>query len=196
MAISVREQFIILVDNEALKVSDAIILLEGDGTARVKRAAQLYHRKLANTIVFSGGIINLQYGSYPKEYILPELKKYGVPENVIVFENKSQNTREQAVEVLAMADNRNWKRLLLVASHYHQYRAFLTFLSVLKERNSDIEVINAPVRDLSWFSQEPWGSRIALAEKEFQKIEEYKGYGHIASFEEAIEYQRWKETHR
>lgn len=196
MAISVREQFIILVNNETLKVSDAIILLEGDGISRVKRAAELYHKKFANIIVFSGGIVNLQYGGYPQEYIVPELIKCGVPENIIVFENKSQNTREQALEVLAMADKRTWKRLLLVASHYHQYRAFLTFLSVLKERNSEIEIINAPARDLPWFSQEPWGSRIDLVEKEFQKIEEYKDYGHIASFEEAIEYQRWKETHR
>lgn len=52
----------------------------------------------------------------------------GVPTSAVIHEDRSLNTKEQAVEVVRMAIKNSWKRLVLVASHEHQYRAYLTFL--------------------------------------------------------------------
>lgn len=189
-----KEKFLVLISNERLKKADAIILLEGDGLNRVKPAADLYLQGWADTIVVSGGVYTPDYGSYPSEYLIPELIKGGVPSEKIVIEGKSKHTREQAEEVLELARNHGWKKIILVASSYHQPRAFLTFLKVMNEKNLKLQIINAPARELSWFEETGWGKRNELLDAEFEKIEKYMALGQMATFKEAIEYQQWKES--
>lgn len=189
-----KEIFIALTDNDRLKESNAIILLEGDGLNRINRCVKLLNDGYASKILISGNITNLEYGSYPPSLLIPELKKSGIKEEEIMLEDKSQHTRQQAEEVLKICEKNNWTRIILVASNFHQYRAYLTFLRVFLDSSLDIEIINAPARDLSWFEDLPWGRRINLLKEEFKKIEKYKELGHIASYKEAIKYQQWKET--
>ncbi len=189
-----KEKFLVLISNERLKKADAIVLLEGDGLNRVKPAADLYLQGWAGRIIVSGGIYTPDYGSYPSEYLAPELVKSGVPSEKIVIEGKSQHTREQAEEVLELARRNDWKIIILVASPHHQYRAFLTFLKVMKEKQIKIQIINSPARELPWFEETGWGKRITLIDSEFEKIEKYGALGQVATFEEAIEYQQWKES--
>jgi len=49
-----REKCIAIVDNDILKKSDAIVLLEGDGLHRYQRAVSLYHQCWAKKIILSG----------------------------------------------------------------------------------------------------------------------------------------------
>ena len=51
MMLTTREEFIILVDNDTLKPSDAIVLLEGDGLFRVNKAVELYHENYSKKIL-------------------------------------------------------------------------------------------------------------------------------------------------
>lgn len=190
---NLREKFIILVDNDCIKKSDAIILLEGDGLNRCNKAVQLYKKGFADKIVFSGGITNLSYGSYPFSMVLPELIKLGMPIEAIIHESNSQNTREQAVEIIKLAGLKGWKKLILVASHYHQYRAYLTFLKEVLNTNSGIILYNSSDKSLSWFEETRWGKRFDLLDDEFDRIEKYTVLSHLATINEAIEYQKWKE---
>jgi len=194
--LSEREKFIVLVSNDRLKVSDAIILLEGDGFSRVKKAIELFHNNWAPCIILSGGIVNHSYGSYHVRDLYPLLISGNIPGSSVIIEEKSQNTREQAIEIIALAKENHWKRLILVASHYHQFRAYLTFLKVMFDNGSDVEIINAPSNQLDWFNDEGWGKRYDLLVKEFEKIDEYIKSGHISTFVEAIEYQLWKERQK
>jgi len=191
--LTTREKFIILVDNDRLKKSDCIVILEGDGLNRIRKAAELYKAKYSSQILFSGGLLDKKKGAYSKEYVVPELIKFGIKSKDIIIEDNSLNTREQAINVIDLSIKFNWKRLILVASHYHQYRAYLTFIKRVFELGLSIEIINAPARELGWFEQTEWGVRFNLLEEEFKKIELYQTLGHLASFEEAIEYQKWKE---
>jgi uncharacterized SAM-binding protein YcdF (DUF218 family) len=193
MPLSEREKFIILVDNDSIKKSDVIVLLEGDGVNRVKKTAALYLEGWANRILFSGGIKDLSYGSYPAEYVVPALIKMDVPEESILIDEKSQHTKDQAENVVTLALENKWKKIILVASHYHQYRAYLTFLKIILENNYKIELINAPVNDLLWFEKLDWGIRFDLLDSEFERIKKYAAQGDLATFEQAIEYQKWKE---
>ena len=188
-----RELFIALVDNDILNSSDAIILLEGDGLNRYQKAVELYNRNVASKIVFSGNITDYEYGSFPFSDVFPYILQTGVPANAVIHEDKSLNTREQAVEVINLSIKNGWKRLVLVASHEHQYRAYLTFLREVLDTKSGIVLYNAPVRNLGWFKESDWGIRYERLEQEFARIDKYSQLGHLATYEEVIDYQKWKE---
>ena len=70
----------------------------------------------------------------------------------------------------------------------------LTFLKVLIDENLKLILYNAPVRNLGWFIETGWGLRIERLESEFIRINNYYKLGHIANYDQAIEYQKWKET--
>ena len=193
MSLSLREKFIALVDNDGLLVSDAIVLLEGDGFNRYIKAADIYKNGYSKKIIFSGAITDYNYGSFPFKDSLPKLLSSGVPEEAIIHEKKSKNTREQAVEVIDIAVKNNWRKIILVATHDHQYRAYLTFLKEVLSRKKEILLFNSPVRNLKWFEQNVWGRRFDNIDKEFDKIDHYMEMGHLASYEEALEYQEVKE---
>ena len=189
-----REKILAIVDNDCLSPSDAIILLEGDGFDRFRKAVSLYKQGQAPKIVFSGNITDYDYGSYPFAEVLPRMLEAGVPEEDIIHEDKSLNTREQAVEVVRMAQERGWKKLILVASHEHQYRAYLTFLREVLDSKSGITLYNAPARNLDWFVDKGWGTRFERLEAEIMRIEKYTELGHLANAQEVIDYQQWKEA--
>lgn len=188
-----REIIMAIVDNDCLKPSDAIILLEGDGFHRFQKAVDLYKKGLGKKIVFSGAIVQKEYGSYPFEEVKPFILNAGVPEEDLIHEDKSLQTQQQAVEVVKMAMENGWKRLALVASHEHQYRAYLTFLRQVLDSKSGIIIYNAPVRNLDWFVDSGWGMRFDRLKAEIVRIEKYSAFGHLANAQEVVEYQQWKE---
>lgn len=191
--ITEREQMMALVDNDIIYPSDAIILLEGDGLSRYSHAVKLFEDGSARTIVFSGGITDYQYGSFPFSDVLPHILKLGVPKSAIVHESKSLNTKEQAVEVIELAIKNRWGRLILVASPEHQYRVYLTFLREVIDRKLDIVIFNSPVKNLKWFGPCDWGVRFDRIVQEFERIDKYSESGHLATYKEVIDYQLWKE---
>ena len=184
------EKLLVIIHNDMLAKADAIVLLEGDGFARLNKAAELYKMKYAPFVVFSGGITDYSYGSFPFEACLPKLMELGIKRTDILYEDKSQNTKEQSVYVNKLAAEQGWKKLILIASPYHQCRAYLTFL---KNIHPEIILINAPADNLSWFEKEDWGARFDLLEQEQQRIEKYTAQGDLATIDEAIKYQKWKE---
>lgn len=191
--LSIREKFISVINNDMIVSADAIILLEGDGKNRVQTAANLYLEGLAQKIVFSGGAINYNYGSFPKDEIIPKLIEIGVKGKDIIIDEKSMHTKAQADEIVRIAKENRWMRIILVASPDHQYRAYLTFLRTILDEKSDLILINAPAKNLKWFEDEGWRTQFERLDQEFERIEKYSSLGHLASYEEAIEYQQWKE---
>ncbi len=189
-----RETIMAIVDNDCFTKSDAAILLEGDGFFRFRKAVELYNNGMVKKIVFSGNTIDKDYGSYPFEEIKPYIIEGGVREEDLIHENKSLNTRQQAVEIVNIATNNGWKRLALVASHEHQYRAYLTFLREVLDRKCKIILYNTPVRNLNWFVDSGWGMRYDRLISEFDRIEKYSAMGHLATAQDVIEYQKWKES--
>jgi uncharacterized SAM-binding protein YcdF (DUF218 family) len=187
--------FSILVSNNRLKKSDGIILLEGDYHNRVAQAAELFKNGWAPTIVVSGDTDKPEVSSIHSRHLIESLLKENIPAKNIIPEFKSQNTWEQGVEIMKIVKENKWKRIILVASNFHQFRAFLTFLKAMKEFGMQIEIYNSPARSLDWFKLkpgEPYGPRINLLEGEFKRISTY--VNNVASFEEGIEYLKWLEN--
>lgn len=186
-------ELVALVSNEKIGKSEAIVCLTGDGLTRVPKTAQLFKKKLGKWVIVSGG-----YDNPPFSLLAQELKKGLIKEGVaakrIILEEKSQNTWEQGIEVMKIAKRKKWKKIILVASHFHQPRAYLTFLKAMKDRSLEIVIFNAPAGELSWFERLPSGvNRFQLLEAELKKINLYQKKGHLASFKEVIDYQKWKE---
>lgn len=190
------EKVLALINSDSSKPGDVIVILEGDGLHRVFKGCELYNEGLAQNLLYSGGLLNVEKGSLPFNFTKNTLKSCGIaPESVIVDE-KSMNTRDQAENVIDLCLSNSWHTLLLVASHYHQCRAFLTFLKVLHEKGLEnkIQIINTPATTPRWFVDEGWGKRFDLLQSEHLKIAEYQQTGHVSSFEEAIEYYKWRES--
>lgn len=195
--LSDKELFLILASSSCTPKADAVILLEGDGLSRIDHACNLINQGYVDYLVFSGGIENLSYGSYNYEMCLPYILKNNVDRHLLIHESKSKHTLEQAEAVIEMCIAKKWTSIILVASHYHQFRAFLTFLNVLFKKGLDreIKIFNSPVHGLSWTEENDWGKRLNLLESEFEKIEKYRELGHIADYALANDYLIWTLHH-
>jgi len=190
-----QELLLILISNDSYKASDAVILLEGDGFSRINKACDIFINKKANYLIFSGGVDNQSVGSFDFNKCQTFIEIKNIPHENLILELNSKNTREQAVEVIQLCKKFNWKSIILTGSHYHQLRAFLTFLKVIIEEKLENELIiyNAPENQLEWFEETGWGKRIDLLKNELIKIKNYQSINHIASYKEAFEYLEWRE---
>lgn len=191
-----KDLFTILLATDVHQNSDVIVLLEGDGFSRINKSCSIIKNQEAKYLIFSGGVDNEKVGSYCYNKCESRILKYNIPQIQVIPELNSKNTREQALEVIEMCIQNNWTTLILTASHYHQFRAFLTFLKVLLEKKIDNKIIiyNAPENKLDWFADSGWGKRVDLLELEFEKIQKYQKLGHIASYTDAIKYFKWREV--
>ena len=188
-----REAFCAVLSNGPLRYGDAIVVLSGDGTTRLAVAAEVFTQKVqaAPRIVVSGGVDNPPHSlsaAASKQWLIAK----GISSGKIIEEGGSQNTHAQACNVISMAVSHKWKTLLLVTSPYHQYRAFLTFLRELRDFTLDeqIRLINIPASQTKW-----WGkpeacdvTRMDLLADEFAKIDTYALKGHVASYEDGLNY--------
>ena len=131
---------------ETLPVADAIVLLGGNirpisgdmlypnlsSTAdRIWHAARLYDAGKAPLIIVSAGNV---WGDRkrPSEADATSmlLEALGVPEDAIVLDRDSRNTRQNAVFTERLATGREIGRVLLVTSHWHLRRAEAAFRRV------------------------------------------------------------------
>lgn len=189
-------KLIAIIYNDLIKKSDAVVCLEGDGLSRAEKAIEFFKEGWAKNIVISGGYNNPPF-SIPAKVLAKELLKKKIPKSKIIIEEDSQNTYEQGIEVMKITQKRKWKRIILVASHFHQPRAYLTFLKAMRDSKLKIQIFNKPVRELSWLDKTSLGlTRIQLLEGEFEKINEYMEKGHLITIEDAINYQKWKEKQK
>lgn len=196
--ISGREQFCAVLATGQLLAADAVVLLAGeDGIARCDFALELLRRGGAPKVLITGG------RDEPTAIVGAErlqgrmLGKGYLPGRIIVDET-AMNTRQQAEVIANMADAERWSRILLVASPYHQYRAFLTVLKALDEieRAEAVHVISVAASQAPWF-QSPEGctsTRLSLLATEFAKIDEYSAKGHVATYERGLDYLKFWEA--
>jgi len=191
-----REALCAVLFNGPLMLADALVVLSGDGETRLEAAVQLLHQRAAHHVVVSGGVDDPPH-SITAERMGGYLIGKGLAYDRLHIEDESQNTREQAENVLAIAVKEEWARLLLVASPYHVPRAFLTFLKVLIElgHTEDVRIGVLPASHTPWWGS-PVGrniSRLELLAAEFRKIDDYQQRGHVASYAEGLAYlEHWE----
>jgi uncharacterized SAM-binding protein YcdF (DUF218 family) len=114
--------------------ADAVIVLSGDRHQRFDRALQLMRAGVSKTLVVSG---------WPDE-LYPQARRYCAHPSayrVICFWPKPFSTRGEAREIETLARRYGWKRVVVVSSTYHLFRA-----RMLIERcyHGKLDMVGAP----------------------------------------------------
>lgn len=184
-----EQELLSLVQKDAPEKSDAIVWLQGDKYDRARGVLDLFLKKFADKIIISGNneLIDKKPGEkgVALEKMAAWLVERGVPGEKIIIDAESLNTRGQAENVLEIASKNGWRKIILVASLYHQPRVFLTFLKRIKEVAWEGKIINQPVL-FNWETN-PGGKNQPgkdLFFVEMEKIRKYKN--HNVSFDEGI----------
>ena len=131
---------------ETLPAADAIVVLGGgiksirgdmiypnlgSSTDRIWHAARLYHAGKAPLIIASSGNVWSRPGQQSKaDAMRMLLNALGVPDDAILSEASSRNTRQNAVFTEKLATSRGIRQVLLVTSYWHLRRAEAAFKHV------------------------------------------------------------------
>ncbi len=98
------------------------------GADRITHTVQLYKMGKVKKILLAGGS-----GSFGTPDLLESdnLKRamvmMGVPDSLIMVENKSKNTHQSAVNTAEMLEGQKYDRVLLITSAFHMRRAYASF---------------------------------------------------------------------
>lgn len=124
-----------------------------ESSDRLWMGVRLYRAGKAPLILLSGANILLmgEKGVSEAKAAQGLLREWGVPEQAMLIEEKSQNTHENAVFSKAILDARGLKRVLLVTSAFHMSRAVAIF------HRAGVEVIPVPTDYLTgWQDRAFW----------------------------------------
>ncbi len=151
----------------------------GGAGDRILYAAKLYHEGSAGKILFGGAYFSVLSGE--KTSVASEMaavaKLLNVPEEDILLQETSLNTAEEAVADAEILRKQGVKKIIVVTSATHMYRAAGLFIK------QGFEVIPAPT-DYS-YSDAEWKNLTTLtAEKWYQYV--IPQSGNIRAFETAL----------
>lgn len=176
---------------DAPQKADAIVVFAGgvgeSGRAgqgyeeRVEYAVRLYKEGYAKRLVFSSGYMYI----FKEPLVMKALAvSLGVPDNVIILEDRGANTYENIKFVTEVLNEKGWNRILLVSSPYHMRRASLVFDKITKK----IKTYYTPIPKSIFYSQE---DRDSYGRKIWKKVnmEQIKGIFHEYL---SIVYYVWK----
>ncbi|MEW6108970.1 MAG: YdcF family protein [Nitrospirota bacterium] len=140
---------------DELKPADVIVVLAGEETERVEYGVGLFKEGWSrkDRIIMAGGPVVWKYSwaSLMKKHA----EHLGLAEKVILLEDKSRSTEEDAKFTKEILSRNGYKSIILVTSPYHSKRAYKIFSRVM---GKDIKIISAPVAK-SWFSFDEWWKR-------------------------------------
>lgn len=100
---------------------DAAIVM-GGGDERIAAAGEVVRQGRARYVLYSGAV-----SAWDARHARKRLRAAGVPDESIVIDDRSRNTRENAVESSRIVAARGWRSLLLVTSAVHVERALGCF---------------------------------------------------------------------
>jgi uncharacterized SAM-binding protein YcdF (DUF218 family) len=148
------------VNDALLPEVDAIVCLAG-GRGRISAAGDLWYRyweqshgpvfpkRKVPTLYFSGMGHQANWNVLSKQLRRTVLQ--AIRQNEVIIENESSNTDTNARWLGRFAQERHWKKIVLLTSSYHMRRASFIFDHVLKTNENPIEVETFSVY------QEPFG---------------------------------------
>ena len=146
----------ILIIADPLRESDAIAVLSGGGDmSRMEEGARLYLEKMGKWLILTEittreGEKVTETTTLFKQIAIAE----GVPNtSILVTSQAAFSTREEALEILKLAQKRDLQSLIIVTDPFHTFRTRLIFRSVFKDSGIDIYV--RPVRD-HWYRSPTW----------------------------------------
>ena len=114
--------------------ADAIVVIGGDHKPqRMQQTRDLFQEGIAAIIIISAGTIVLEGDEMMSEaeVMYRQAIALELPENVLLLENQSQTTQENAQFTKQILETKNINSIILVTSAYHSRRARRIFREVL-----------------------------------------------------------------
>ena len=167
----------IFVSDELEKV-DAIFLPGGSHPEQPEYAAELYHKGYAKWLIPSGGIsvksnkwhgvrskADIYNGDYQSdcEFFTDVLIKNGVPANVIIGENKSGHTRDNAFFSRKIVDQKGIEinTALIVCKAFHARRCLMLYQMAFPKVNIIVSPVYCyNITKENWFETEQGIDRV------------------------------------
>ncbi|MDQ6706453.1 MAG: YdcF family protein [Acidobacteriota bacterium] len=148
-----------------------------ESSDRLLHAVHLYRAGKAPIILLSGGTVEV-FG-HPRQLEVEAarnlLEEWGIPPNVVVLEDQSRNTVENAVDSRRILEAKGIRRIILVTSAMHMPRALAVF------RKAGFDVTAAPTDYISgWGTPDVLQRWLPDAEELFfssQALKEWIGLG-------------------
>jgi uncharacterized SAM-binding protein YcdF (DUF218 family) len=122
-----------LVVQDELRPANAIVVIGGDHKPeRMRQVAELFRQGYAPLIIISAGTIVLEGDQHiPEAQVMyRQACELGLPKEVLVMEQVSKSTYENAVQTKAICQANGIRSILLVTSAYHSRRARRLFQEV------------------------------------------------------------------
>ncbi len=138
-----------------LAPADAIVVLGGGQPegARESRAADLFRRGLAPTVLTTGGPVLGEARATYADFSVQRLVRRGVPRAAIVATNVGDSTVTDARGARLLAERNGWRSLIVVTDNWHSRRVALAFDFVFA--GSPIAIAHAPAPSPR-FSPDAW----------------------------------------
>jgi len=150
--------------------------------------AELYRAGRICRVIVSGGVDEPELDRLPAAAMKQRLLVLGLPEEMIDLEEQSQNTRDHALFVSALAEKQGFSDLIIITSGYHLLRAYLTFLKEVLLQNHSFSLYGHPAGSVwTWFLKSPTERRYRFL-LFFSELAKIMMYDDVASFEEAWQY--------
>ena len=129
--------------------ADAIVAVSGgDTSARADEAIKLYKNGWGSVLIFSGAAAD-KSGPSNAKVMQRQAIDAGVDPNVILIEEASETTQQNAEETSNIFTEHNIKSAIIVTSAYHERRALLEF----RTKARGVELRGHPVAsDKQWSS--------------------------------------------
>lgn len=165
------------------------VCLEGDTTLRLAATAKLYQAGKIDHVIVSGGVDEPHLDRLPAAAMKQSLIKKGLPQDIIIREERSRHTLDHALFVSRIAEEQGFHELLIITSGYHLLRSYRTFLKHVFNQDCPFSLYGYPAGSArTWFLKSPTEGRrrFHLLLNELAKIQQYKN--DIASIEETWQY--------
>jgi len=128
--------------------ADLIVALGGDNGSRVLKTAELFKEGFSSNVLLTGMEgSHAETLSYYLNWRTRILVDRGVPENVLIFDERSTNSWEEAVNTLRLMREKNWQRVLVVSDPPHLRRLDWAWGKVFEGSGKEYRLIAAPLED-------------------------------------------------
>jgi uncharacterized SAM-binding protein YcdF (DUF218 family) len=169
-----------LVVDESLDAADVIAVFAGGRGERAEHAARLFQRRLASTILVTGGEVSGEIALFCGQRITGadlsarRLRLAGIPDSAVVVIPKGTSTYEEAAVVRDYLKARGHRSVIAVSSAYHMRRVRATLQHQLE---ADRTVVRVSAADTPDFQPRHWWRNergLLLVTHEYLKLAYYQ----------------------
>ncbi len=152
----------VLIHEDKLEKSDAIVVLSGGGFDRGNEAVKLFMAGYAPRIICTGGnpateLRVFDIDTLESDLTVANLRRCGIPDSAIIEIKQGTSTKEEANLIERYCIEHNYKRLIIVSSKLHTHRVNSVFRKRLNRIGVELIVRgcnNSRFDELSWWQSE------------------------------------------